>query len=351
VTNSIRDYIYLDIARLRSIYAQLSGGVIEAIVHSQQTSRTSERSDKISEAELQVDMLLGKEKTEMLVLHDYLFTEVEDLLGNNIINVTDYVQSDLQLGNIVRITGVAEIDDYVRLLKFAGRFNSFQAGVIIAGMGNAIERRRRELNKALLQAKHKNERDRIEQQLLALSPEMIQLLIGRNVSDTSIDSLRNFVELLYPDMFEIKLIPDPETANVFRGVIDTQFLREDVRLIQAKYGTRTQAELTMVGMITSILPAQYIGEESEASPDLMDYLKEQQVSVEEPVSEAEENLESDQADDAIPTKIPENIRDTIESLYGNIHNIDRFMTVSALRDSVVLTPLAVYQETALQFAK
>lgn len=74
MNNPIRDYLYLDIDRVRSVYAQASGGLTESIRELQQEfdSHSEEQQDK--KESIGQNIMFGSGRVAIRVLHDYLFT-------------------------------------------------------------------------------------------------------------------------------------------------------------------------------------------------------------------------------------------------------------------------------------
>ena len=127
-----------------------------------------------------------------------------------------------------------------------------------------------------------------------------------------------WLNLLYPGVFEFKVLPDFSDKVVFRSIIDADNLREAPSLTYAKHSSRTQANWTLVGQVTAIYMPEYLGSDDEEYSDNVD--------------------ESEHLD--------QNMRDALESVFDSIKPLEDKLLVSATRTSVVATPLAIYQETS-----
>lgn len=327
MTQAIRDYLYLDVSRLRSLYSQLSGGIIEAIIQSRRTERATENRQSIEGSELARDMLLGNEKIETRVLHDYLFTEVEQLVSESIIVVDQSTLPLIGTGSIVRIKGKAEVDDSQRLLNVMEHFNVFQAQLQMMSNSNKLQDAIWDLKNKLESTVNKVDREKLERSLRELTPEGYIRTEKIGTPDIIFDALKMLFTLVYPDILEVKINPVNVNDIVFRAILDPQYLREDRTLIHAKYGSRTQAPWAIVGIVTSILDAQVVG------------------------NEVPSNTQTDGSALSVVTEptshLGTNMRDAIESVYSSIYEIEKLVLVSATRKTLIVTPLAVYHETQL----
>ena len=72
MTNSIRDYLYLDIDRVRSIYAQATGGLTESIRELQEEINTHDETQQAKDETLSKSILLGSGRiaTPLAIYHE-----------------------------------------------------------------------------------------------------------------------------------------------------------------------------------------------------------------------------------------------------------------------------------------
>ncbi len=354
--NSIRDYVYMDVERLRSIYAQVSGGLIEQFIRSEVTNETMEHRENDEASEVKKQIFLGAGRFETRVLHDYLFTEVEKHLTGAIVDFSTETKKLVNPGSIVRVTGRSELDDTKRLLNIAEHYNEFYGSVLLLGVANEVQERiwsiEEELENLSTNSKNKERRLSLERELRSLSPEALIRRMKAGVPKIIIDMLRMWLELLYKDVFEVKILPIGDDSVSFRAVLDTQYLRENSSLTYAKYGSRTRVQWTLVGVITTILDPEQLGKhDEELSKRVKDHSG---LNIEEIVNDVQsdeeaQNREATEAESKNESnnEANKNMRDAIENLFENIFSIERYMTVSAIRTSYVVTPLAIYHEISL----
>ena len=323
--------------------------------------------ENVDPSEMEKRIFLGAGRLETRVLHDYLFTEVETHLSSSIIDYDESSEECVSPGSLVRVSGIAELDDTNRLLAVAENFNEFYGSVLLIQLANSIQDRilriENELDEIPENTKNKllvERRRTLERELRRLTPKEIVRSLKVGVPDLTIDMLKMWLNLLYKDVFEIKILP--ETTNgagaTFRAILDAQYLRESPTLTYAKYGSRTKVAWTLVGLVTTVLEPEVLGgTDEDTSRALRHHL---QINDDEPVAEQpsihaenHEDVDRSNLDDLSDAQQPtvdvqSNIRDAIEGVFTSIFEIERFLTVSASKRSYVLTPLAIYHEAPLK---
>lgn len=336
MNNAIRDYLYLDIDRVRSIYAQASGGLTESIRELQQEidSRGEEQHDK--NETLSKNAMLGSGRIATRVLHDYLFTSVESKLSEKIVDVCEDTISQLSTGALFRVSGRAEIDDIARMLKIMENYNDMYKYLLTIGHSSEIQDKLWELEEELesiedTQASSKtrnakNKKKDIENQIQELEPENIATRILRDqragISPIIAETFKRVYSLLYNNIFEVKIVSEFDETKVFRGILNKEFLKEDPTIIYAKYGSRPSVSWTMVGQVTTIKLPKKLKVEVETET-----LPRQDGSM----NESEEEQESD-------------LRDAFENLYRLIAEVEEILIGPGNRTTWIATPLAIYHE-------
>ena len=84
----VRDFIYLDIDRLKSIIAQLEQGLLSSTVQSTSSSKGTDASVEgglagFLKGTIGADFLWQKQLTETRTLHDNIYNRVEEILVKN----------------------------------------------------------------------------------------------------------------------------------------------------------------------------------------------------------------------------------------------------------------------------
>ena len=313
---TIRDYIYLDTNRARSIYSQLKGGLLESFIKGNEANEESSQTTNSRKQNFEQSVLLGTKYEATHVLHDYLFSEIERDLAASIVDIRTTV-NDVKPGDYVRVSGLAQVDDTERLLEIFKDFNTLHAYISMAG---DFEETQKEIwdiqNKIDFEMRSKRETDKLEKELQSLKPPAQFRKEYKGIPDLTSEMITLWLSLLYSGIFEIKIVPNFSDDIIFRSIIDREYLREKPSLTYAKHSTRTQANWTLVGQITAIY-----------SPKNLDSDKDEIDSVEEP---------------------GENMRDGLEKIFDSLKPMEEYLLVSASRTSVVMTPLAIYQESVIK---
>lgn len=133
IPDSIRDYIYLDTDRARSIYSQLKGGLMESFMKGNATSESSTENVDSRKQSVEQNVLLGTKYEATHVLHDFLFSAIEADLVEAIIDIKSLeVVSKLQPGDYYRVRGIGQIDDTKRFLRILKDFNTLHSYISMA---------------------------------------------------------------------------------------------------------------------------------------------------------------------------------------------------------------------------
>ena len=108
----VRDYIYLDTNRAKSIYSQLNRGLMQSYMKANEATEASSQSTRGQNQTLEQSVLLGTNFEATHVLHDILYTATETDLENAIADIqSPSCVQDLKPGDYIRVCGAAHIDD------------------------------------------------------------------------------------------------------------------------------------------------------------------------------------------------------------------------------------------------
>lgn len=334
MNKSIRDYLYLDIDRVRSIYAQASGGLTESVRELQQEFDSILEEQGTRTETLSKNIMLGSGRVATRVLHDYLFSSVEQRLGTRIVDVSRENIKQLSTGSLFRVSGRAEIDDVERMLNIMDNYNDMYKYLLTVKHASEIQSQIYDILDMIASldetaqgssARNATKRKKEAEKLLAdFEPENITARILREqragISPIISETFKRMYGLFYKDIFEIKIVASIDESTVFRGIINTEHLREDPSRIYAKYGSRPSVDWTMVGQVTTFkTPAN--GEEQDYTPTNAD------VSDDDPAKEREPDL-----------------RDAFENVYATIAKTEEILIGPGKRNTWIATPLAIYHE-------
>ena len=244
----IRDFIYLDIERLKSIISQIESGVIEKYNGTEGTEKST--SGNIEAGILgfikgtgEAEVAIQKAVTETKSLHDYIYNKVEFALmerklvyefpNKSIKKYSDEIRNLLGPSSFILIKGKVKINDF-------GHINEIFANYI-------------QITKFLVECSVIDE-DLNNKERTAKIRELTNIRLG-NLNENFFSEIRDFIKLFYKDRIIIKILPfksNPEFR--FVGNINPEFLKDDINSITYKYGTAPVSEWTIFGQIASIPP-------------------------------------------------------------------------------------------------
>lgn len=190
---AIRDFIYLDIERVRSFYAQLSKGLV--------SERTTEKSSEVgADASVEGNVLFARGQgaidyryirtnTETVSLHDYIMEEFLDKLRKErlLIELPDssfqWEQKSFRDGMFILLRGIVKIIDYQYI-------NSSLSN--LPKLASSIDR----LSKSSQGSNKPKSND-----------------VSKQIKDLPISDLTKFVEQNMQDILRIKVYPDSKNSD------------------------------------------------------------------------------------------------------------------------------------------
>lgn len=246
----IRDFIYLDTERLKSIIAQIEQGLVNT---SNQLKMDSQEGTASVEGSI-LGFLKGvggakfiwqNQATETKTLHDNIYNKVEDALISSelLIRIPDKFEAEdiistefrnmLSDTSFILARGRININDFTQMRLMLEKFNDL--GKFIAQCSV--------LNLPGDTPKH------LKSQLLKKAQDEVTL--DKNM----LNGFKLIFDTFYKDRVVIKMMPFIENAD-FRlvGNINKAFLRDDISSITYKYGTAPVSEWTIFAQIAAIPP-------------------------------------------------------------------------------------------------
>ncbi len=250
MTLNVRDFIYMDVERLKSIIAQLERGLPGARSDATTTSREVDASIsaglmKFLEASGGAQFLWQKQQTETRTLHDNIYIRVEQLLleGGLLVSIPrDIDQDQLELGlqnelipetAFILATGKVAINDFGTMRAMFEKFNELGKFIALASA------------ESLPEALPKQERRKFvqdQQTKLKLDPKML-------------DGFKLVFDMFYKDRIVVKMTPHLDFPD-FRlvGNLRAEYLRDNISSITYKYGTAPVSPWKMFAQVASIPP-------------------------------------------------------------------------------------------------
>lgn len=321
----IRDFIYLDIDRLYSLYSQTFEGLAEKIIQSytDQLTNVSQQSGQFLSGNIaKSEVGEVSSRVENKILHDHMYNKLEKELTHLI-----YDASNLTLDNyyenlsgkfMIKVSGFSEINDYKRINEFMDKFNDLAEAIaysisVSGGINEAIEN----LQNQIKDVKDRNERAKTKLQLDKMKdPKKLAKELGLSQDPKGLKNLILFTEFFYKEGYEIIISPENKSKIVFRGVIDKKLLRKNPEFIRSLYGGEVLSKWTMVGEIT-YLPS------LENNQDV-------NVDSEEIVKKLDDNNPS--------------MRDPYSNIFKASRTFERMFFESQKRIEVLINPLAIFRE-------
>ena len=257
-TLRIRDFIYLDVDRLKSILAQIDRGYLEE----QERTRTETRSGT-GGAEAAIPGLLklggtgqlvwSQQATETRTLHDHIYAYVEERLKserlildlNECLDEVSWLDPDAR----ARVASTAYV-----LVRGRMVFNDLERIRTVLREANEIVRlvakvsppETPQLPEPLNRAQRRQELRSAPRASGSAQPEVISPDVQK--------LLEKFFDTFMPARYVAKVFPFPSQpeARVTASLDQTQWLRESPNSIIYKFGTAPSQQWTLFGQVASI---------------------------------------------------------------------------------------------------
>jgi hypothetical protein len=243
----LRDFMYLDWERVRSMSAQLLGGVPQ--------DATKERGHEAgARGEIQGGipaMLKGRGEgdyryfrtdNETRSLHHYVYSLFEERLRkrNAVAEVDATFDSDewtenrFRDGQFVRVTGPVRLMDY---------------GWISTMMEALPSMMRTAHHAANIALKQDRDAGRLTRKEFEAEQQQQQSQLNE-LKALKLDKMTDLVRNLYGDVVRVKVVPDPDRpANAFVGSADLACFHDSAASLAQKYGYQIDAGWTILGQI------------------------------------------------------------------------------------------------------
>jgi len=325
---TIRDFIYVDADRLKSLYSQVFEGVAEQILQSYMDSSTTSDQQKgaiASGSTTEAQIAEMSSRTENKILYDHMYNSLEFKLEKSILEVSEIPPDDytetLSKAFMIKVRGTAEIEDYNRANVFMEKFNSLAEA--IAYFISQAEEFKNKINELEKQTKVGTvpEKNQAKNDLKKIrDPKLLSKEIGLHQDEKLLNHLKQFVEIFHPEGFEITIKPDQRCENiVFRGIVDKKWLRVKPEFLRALYSGLVNMEWTMVGQITFLPLKGFKLEEPELDLNTQNTF--------------EKNSPS--------------LRDPFRNIFQGMRTFDSMFLESQQRVEILVCPLAIYREVSL----
>lgn len=336
---TIKDFIYFDYDKAKSLQSQLSGGLLSEI-----TTAIENENGSDSELGFDIKIISGKTgvndkektiKTEKVEIFHELLNDIETKLfeSNTLKELNSEFDSSFnnfleKVPNFtyVKATGWCTFEDYQRFTNVLENFNEIQRliyGSVHESNPEVITLKKEidEKRKALKRAHNQKEVNQLKVTEKKFD-EIIQQLSGTNLLDeTFVERIKLFLSTLNPNRLNFKLIPFndfPEFQIVSN--LKKQFLVNGTfENIIYTYGSRPNIKLTIFGIITSC--PQEIDERAKPS-DEFKFTDEKELSVEKVYEKA------------------------FQGVFSAIEGLEKFFEV--YHPKVSVSPIGIYREIEIK---
>src|SRR5689334_16771359 len=117
----VRDFIYLDIPKLYSMYSQVFEGVIEHIVQDRLSQELTggTQASLMRSASVETQALEASRRTESGILHHHMYNRLEEALESVLVDASTMDATEVSKvflsSPLIKVVGPIEIEDYARL--------------------------------------------------------------------------------------------------------------------------------------------------------------------------------------------------------------------------------------------
>lgn len=229
----IRNFLYLDSAKLRSLSSQLFEGVTDFILQNEQTQSISAEEQKgpvASGKRLAEIYQQSQNSSQMRFLEDHAYAIFEDRLIDEKI-IRDLTSKDkihpIQNQTLILVEGTLSLNDMDAIEKIVENFNEY--GTSLYRVINNQEISEKKLGDAEIKSRATQEG--------FLQDKKFQ------------DALRKVVNFGYQGMLEAQI---NFRNRSFSAPLKREFLRETEGYIIHKFSRKSQAKFRMLGMVTQV---------------------------------------------------------------------------------------------------
>lgn len=250
----VRDFIYLDTERVRSMVSQLEEGLVEEQAVNSGASTSID--GKIQGSLLGLvkgaggaDYLWRRDRSETRTLHDFIYSKLEKRLvkDKRLVKIPDErsdsmaIREGLDDTDFILLTGNVVINAFGRMKKLLGQFNDlgkFLAYCTTSSLEGSLS------PKDLTRLKRQKAQEmKIDKQLQ--------------------DGLQLVIDTFYEELIVLKTAPVPSDPGFrFVGSLRPEYLREEIGSIVHKYGTSPRSKWTVFAQVAAI-PEEDDGDESD----------------------------------------------------------------------------------------
>ena len=242
----LKDFIYLDIDRIRSLTSQLFEGIPEAIDSKKGKEQDIKGKVKggvplLISGGLEGSLLFRQEKTETKSLQHYIYVLFENKLNDlgklKVLNekfdekdwVNDIIREVLKETDFIKITANVKIFDYEYLDNAFTMIKELPDTVAELASMNLTKDKKKQKKRETLKE------------------------MGAQDWDSTIKSISRFINTMYKGIISLKIYPTgTDSIPYLLGRLNKNYLQYDRENLLFQYGTEPNQKWTIVGQISSI---------------------------------------------------------------------------------------------------
>ncbi len=250
---NLRDFVYLDVERVKSLLAQLERGLLNDRSDSVGSSKSLEGRAGVNIPAL-VDIggagqyVTTDQSTETRTLHDFVYNQTEErlleldrlkILPNDF--TSDHLRSnDVRAGlspvEYVLIRGKVEISDYQYMMTLLSNIN--------------------DISRILTEFTYQGRLDAASGKAKAVLNQEVQKAVAENkMDDRYVSNLMKILNIFVKDRLIIKSMPFADDPNIrIVGPLQAFHLRDSLNDIRFKFGSSPSVEWTVFGQIAAVPP-------------------------------------------------------------------------------------------------
>ncbi|MDF2437717.1 MAG: hypothetical protein K0Q95_2093 [Bacteroidota bacterium] len=339
---SVKDLIYFDLEKARSLISQLNGGLISEI------SRAFENETEISGG-VGVNVVIkananGKEKekfvkTEKMELYHELLNEIEVQLANHKAlshinnqfenwkgSFNDYMD-EIPKMSYIKASGWGAFEDFERFKHIMSNFNEVLRLVFNSHLEKHPEAIK--LKEQLKDAKKNmqlNTNSKSKAHIISLEKQLDKILEAEGntglLDELFVERVKTFLNTFTPHRLNFRLLPldDFNEFQILANIKDRYIIDGDFESIIYTYGTRPNIKLTVLGIITSAPTIKDL--RVDPNDEFLQY--------------SDEDLKDTQTIDKV-----------FRNAFASFEAFEKFFYVPSY-PKIAISPIAIYREVVLQ---
>lgn len=231
----IRNFIYLDAEKLRSLSSQLFEGVTEYVLNSEssEAEKRDQQKGPVASGQVLADIFRqGTSSAQLRFLEDhaYVLFETQLFSEDRVDDVKDDSASDVPVTKqFARITSKLTINDIKEVLRLVKNFNEFGEAMYRVANQTTIEQSNR--GKGMSDADVRN----------------AAKTAGMQINKKFADSVGTTLTFGYQDLLEAQMTVG---QTLFSAPLKRQSLRESEQMLVQKFSRRSQCNFSLLGMVT-----------------------------------------------------------------------------------------------------